>query len=48
LTNMPTGCSFHPRCPRKMDICTEETPDLFTPAAGRQVACWLYATRERE
>jgi oligopeptide/dipeptide ABC transporter ATP-binding protein len=48
LTNMPHGCSFHPRCPRKMDICTEETPGLFTPAAGRQVACWLYATRERE
>jgi oligopeptide/dipeptide ABC transporter ATP-binding protein len=48
LTNMPPGCSFHPRCPRKMDICTEETPGLFTPAPGRQVACWLYAARERE
>ena len=43
LTNMPSGCPFHPRCPRKMDICSERTPGLFAPASGRQVACWLYA-----
>ena len=43
LTNMPPGCSFHPRCPRKMDICAKEAPGLFTPAPGRQVACWLHA-----
>ena len=48
LTNMPPGCSFHPRCPRKMDICAKEAPGLFTPAPGRQVACWLHAARERE
>ncbi len=42
LTDMPSGCPFHPRCPRKMDICAEKTPGLFTPASGRQVACWLY------
>jgi oligopeptide/dipeptide ABC transporter ATP-binding protein len=44
LTNMPLGCPFHPRCPRKMDICVEKVPDLFTPASGRRVACWLYGT----
>ncbi len=43
LTNMPAGCSFHPRCPRKMDICAAKNPDLFAPVSGRQVACWLYA-----
>jgi oligopeptide/dipeptide ABC transporter ATP-binding protein len=43
LTNMPSGCPFHPRCPRKMDICSEKTPGLFAPASGHQVACWLYA-----
>jgi len=42
LTDMPSGCPFHPRCPKKMDICAEKTPGLFTPASGRQVACWLY------
>ncbi len=42
LTSMPLGCPFHPRCPRKMAVCVEETPGLFKPAAGRQVACWLY------
>ena len=43
LTNMPAGCAFHPRCPRKMDVCAGQVPGLFTPAPGRQVACWLYA-----
>jgi oligopeptide/dipeptide ABC transporter ATP-binding protein len=43
LTNMPSGCSFHPRCPRKIDVCAEKSPDLFAPASGHQVACWLYA-----
>jgi oligopeptide/dipeptide ABC transporter ATP-binding protein len=42
LTNMPSGCPFHPRCQRKMDICSKKTPGLFVPASGRQVACWLY------
>ena len=44
LTSMPSGCPFHPRCPRKMAVCVEKTPGLFAPASGRQVACWLYAT----
>ncbi len=43
LTNMPSGCPFHPRCPKKMEICVEKTPGLFTPDPDRQVACWLYA-----
>lgn len=43
LTNMPSGCPFHPRCSRKIDICLEENPGLFVPASDRQVACWLYA-----
>jgi len=39
----PTGCAFHPRCPRAMDVCRRETPVL--KAAGgdqQQVACHLY------
>ncbi|MGF7060211.1 ABC transporter ATP-binding protein [Brassicibacter mesophilus] len=27
-TNLPSGCSFHPRCPRATEICKEKTPDL--------------------
>jgi oligopeptide/dipeptide ABC transporter ATP-binding protein len=47
LTNMPAGCAFHPRCPRKMDICSQKAPDLFAPASGRRVACWLYANEKK-
>jgi oligopeptide/dipeptide ABC transporter ATP-binding protein len=36
----PTGCSFHPRCPRRIDICAETEPDL-TPDGDRLVACHL-------
>ena len=32
LINLPTGCSFHPRCPYVMDVCKKEEPQLL-PAA---------------
>jgi peptide/nickel transport system ATP-binding protein len=32
LINLPTGCSFHPRCPYVMDVCKQEEPQLL-PAA---------------
>jgi peptide/nickel transport system ATP-binding protein len=41
LSNLPGGCSFHPRCPRVMDICTKQTPDLTRLGHNHQVACWL-------
>ena len=34
----PTGCPFHPRCPRADDLCRAEKP-LLLPLADRQVAC---------
>ncbi len=41
LNAIPSGCSFHPRCPRAFDRCLVERPELIE--AGRsQVACWLY------
>jgi oligopeptide/dipeptide ABC transporter ATP-binding protein len=46
LRAMPTGCSFHPRCPRAFDPCAERLPLLGRPhtpdGAGRSVACWLH------
>jgi oligopeptide/dipeptide ABC transporter ATP-binding protein len=36
----PSGCRFHPRCPRAFDGCDREEPQLI--AGG--VACRLYAT----
>lgn len=28
-TNIPTGCSFHPRCPYAMEQCSEVVPPVF-------------------
>jgi peptide/nickel transport system ATP-binding protein len=42
LNSIPTGCAFHPRCPRQFVRCTIERPDLL--AAGASLAaCWLHA-----
>jgi peptide/nickel transport system ATP-binding protein len=46
LRTMPTGCSFHPRCPKAFDLCVDQVPVLGRPdtpdAATRSVACWLH------
>jgi len=41
LTNLPTGCAFHPRCSFATDICLKERPALeaVTPQI-RKVACF--------
>jgi peptide/nickel transport system ATP-binding protein/oligopeptide transport system ATP-binding protein len=40
--NPPTGCPFHPRCPKAFDKCPNARPELSEVAPGVQVACWLY------
>jgi oligopeptide/dipeptide ABC transporter ATP-binding protein len=35
----PSGCRFHPRCPLRMEICSEQEPLLKEAAPGRLVAC---------
>jgi len=44
LRAMPTGCSFHPRCPKAFDPCAVDIPVLGQPreTTGRTVACWLH------
>jgi len=42
LTHPPSGCRFHPRCPRVMPICKVHEPDLAEVSPGRFVKCWLY------
>jgi oligopeptide/dipeptide ABC transporter ATP-binding protein len=37
----PTGCHFHPRCPRAMPVCQEIAPALKTIATGHRSACHL-------
>jgi oligopeptide/dipeptide ABC transporter ATP-binding protein len=43
--NIPPGCAFNPRCPRVMDICRVEKPDLVPAGPGRAVRCWLHQPR---
>jgi oligopeptide transport system ATP-binding protein len=37
----PSGCHFHPRCPRASERCKVETPVLREVSPGRQAACHL-------
>ena len=40
--NPPSGCPFHPRCPRAFDRCRTEVPQLREVRPGHWVACHLY------
>jgi oligopeptide/dipeptide ABC transporter ATP-binding protein len=47
LINVPSGCSFHPRCAYVMDRCITEEPSLHPVGTatdigvGHDSACWL-------
>jgi oligopeptide/dipeptide ABC transporter ATP-binding protein len=41
LSNLPTGCSFHPRCARAMDRCRLEEPWEHSMGDGARARCWL-------
>jgi oligopeptide transport system ATP-binding protein len=38
----PSGCRFHPRCPKAMAVCRTVDPALTELGAGRAVACHLH------
>lgn len=40
LVNLPSGCRFAARCPRRFDKCAQE-PGVVQ-VDGRKVKCWLY------
>ena len=44
--NLPTGCSFHPRCPKVMDICLTEYPPATVIADEEYAACWRLIKKE--
>ncbi|WP_194916961.1 ABC transporter ATP-binding protein [Catenulispora rubra] len=45
LIDPPTGCRFHPRCPKAMEVCKARVPErtLVGDAPDHWVACWLFS-----
>jgi oligopeptide/dipeptide ABC transporter ATP-binding protein len=39
--DIPSGCPFHPRCPKRFDPCDKVVPDL-KKTKGREVSCHLH------
>jgi len=40
----PSGCVFHPRCPKKIgDICEDRVPEIRDIGKGTKVACHLFS-----
>ncbi|MEU4836149.1 ABC transporter ATP-binding protein [Streptosporangium sp. NPDC023615] len=39
LLDMPSGCSFHPRCPYRQDNCVTDPPPLYQIDPVRSSAC---------
>jgi peptide/nickel transport system ATP-binding protein len=40
LLNPPSGCRFHPRCPRATSECVADQPPFEDKGNGHFVACW--------
>ncbi len=38
----PSGCRFHPRCPRRFEPCDRVDPEFKMVADGHEVACHLH------
>ena len=43
-TNLPTGCTYHPRCARMQPECKVTAPALLDIQANRQAACFFPMT----
>ena len=41
IVNLPKGCLFNSRCPKAIDICHQQHPNL-TKHQNNNVRCWLY------
>jgi oligopeptide/dipeptide ABC transporter ATP-binding protein len=41
MTSPPSGCAFHPRCPKAIERCQEQDPPTFEVAADQRARCWL-------
>lgn len=46
--NLPPGCSFHRRCPERMDICSQVRPELQPLGQGHFIACHRFCGGQTE
>ncbi len=44
----PSGCTFHPRCPAAIPVCSQVEPALDDRVAGHPVACHLVNEPKKE
>jgi peptide/nickel transport system ATP-binding protein len=42
LADLPSGCSFAPRCSAAREVCLNEIPRLFASGAGQAARCLQY------
>lgn len=42
LSDLPSGCHFHPRCPYEKSICSQQPPPRVKLSQEREVTCVLY------
>ncbi len=47
LVTPPSGCRFHPRCPKAMAICREVRPAPVQVEPGHTVRCHLYSAGDQ-
>jgi oligopeptide/dipeptide ABC transporter ATP-binding protein len=43
LAALPPGCTFAPRCPHRMDVCTTAVPALTEIEAAHSTRCYLHS-----
>jgi oligopeptide transport system ATP-binding protein len=48
MSDPPSGCAFHPRCPLRIDRCPIEEPPLVRVEHGGRSACWVLANPDRQ
>ena len=42
LYELPSGCSFYPRCRQAMTLCRDRVPELVDLGGAHRVRCWLH------
>ena len=42
LSQLPSGCKFHPRCPFVMEVCKGQEPDFIKVSQNQFAKCYLY------